>query len=186
MIGEEKSEVRYRLIPNLEAYRVGDDGSIWSSLQKPSSAGAHGRRWVAGGPWKRLVGNITNRGYRAICLQVDGRDKKLRVHRLVLLAFQGECPHGMQSAHNNGVRDDNRLCNLRWATPKENQADSKSHGTHAVGVSAPGAKLTGSLVVAIRRQKDSGASRRDLARKYGVCQTTIFNVCKRTAWAHIE
>ena len=42
------------------------------------------------------------------------------VHRLVLLAFAGPCPDGMEALHLNGNPRDNRLRNLRWGTRGEN------------------------------------------------------------------
>ena len=47
-----------------------------------------------------------------------------RVHRMVLEAFVGPCPEGMQCRHLNDVKNDNRLNNLAWGTRKENSADA--------------------------------------------------------------
>lgn len=52
------------------------------------------------------------------------------VHRLVLEAFVGPCPKGMQCRHLNGIPTDNRLENLRWGTPSEDNYDRVRHGTH--------------------------------------------------------
>ena len=46
-------------------------------------------------------------------------NKQHRVHRLVALAFLGE-QNGMEVDHINGIRDDNRLENLRWVTHRDN------------------------------------------------------------------
>jgi hypothetical protein len=53
----------------------------------------------------------------------------IRVHALVLEGFVGPRPHGRQAAHWNGDGQDNRLCNLRWATPLQNRVDGERHGT---------------------------------------------------------
>lgn len=52
------------------------------------------------------------------------------VHRLVLEAFVGPCPEGMEALHGNAIRNDNRLCNLRWDTKSENSQDRVRHGHH--------------------------------------------------------
>ena len=52
------------------------------------------------------------------------------IHRLVLEAFVGPCPEGMETCHNNGVRTDNRLENLRWDTSSANNDDIVKHGRH--------------------------------------------------------
>lgn len=56
------------------------------------------------------------------------RERGLRVHRLVLEAFVGPCPPGMECCHNNGDPSDNRVENLRWDTKKSNAADKRKHG----------------------------------------------------------
>lgn len=71
-----------------------------------------------------------------IRLGVEGR--KYLAHRLIWLITTGRWPTGVLD-HVNGVRSDNRLCNLRESTPQSNsenrrhaQADSK---TGLLGVS---------------------------------------------------
>lgn len=60
--------------------------------------------------------------------RTDGKSHTQGVHRLVLMTFAGP-PEGRQGAHINGKRGDNRIENLRWATPKENTLDKLDHGT---------------------------------------------------------
>ena len=58
--------------------------------------------------------------------------KTCRVHRLVLEAFIGPCPDGMEACHANDIKSDNRLINLRWDTRAANQKDSVRNGTHSM------------------------------------------------------
>ena len=67
-------------------------------------------------------------GYFAATLHRDGRRKNRMVHHLVLEAFVGPCPPGMECCHNNGDPSDNRVENLRWDTKKSNMQDIKRHG----------------------------------------------------------
>ncbi len=53
-----------------------------------------------------------------------------KVCALVLKAFVGPRPHGMEACHNNGDSTDNRLENLRWDTPSANNYDLVLHGRH--------------------------------------------------------
>lgn len=55
------------------------------------------------------------------------------VHQLVLEAFVGPRPEGMEGCHNNGDCTDNRLENLRWDTSSNNKLDMLIHGTHPNG-----------------------------------------------------
>lgn len=50
------------------------------------------------------------------------------VHQLVLEAFVGPRPPGMECCHNNGNGLDNRPENLRWDTSSSNKLDLTRHG----------------------------------------------------------
>jgi hypothetical protein len=63
-------------------------------------------------------------GYRVIALGT----KRVKVHRLVLEAFVG--PSERLTRHLNNDPSDNRLENLRWGTPLENQQDRVRAGRH--------------------------------------------------------
>ena len=63
-------------------------------------------------------------------LSLDGKSRIRYVHTLVLEAFVGPRPEGMECCHNNGDCHDNRLENLRWDTPKANGEDMVKHGTN--------------------------------------------------------
>ncbi len=65
---------------------------------------------------KIIKPNLTTLGY----LQVAINEKNKSVHRLVWEAFNGVIPEGYEIDHINGDRKDNRLCNLRLVTHKQN------------------------------------------------------------------
>lgn len=50
------------------------------------------------------------------------------VHRIVLEAFVGPCPEGMEGCHNDGNPGNNRVGNLRWDTRSANHFDKMRHG----------------------------------------------------------
>lgn len=58
------------------------------------------------------------------------RQQKVRVHTLVLEAFVGPRPPGLVALHGNDIGTDNRVGNLRWGTPSENQYDRVENGHH--------------------------------------------------------
>ena len=64
-------------------------------------------------PWKI-------NGYNAVGLYKSGKRFVFLVHRLVAEAFICNAENKEQVDHKNGNLTDNRVCNLRWATPKEN------------------------------------------------------------------
>lgn len=109
---------RWRAVPGWEGlYKVSDTGDVYSVRSRrnltPRSLAAD----------KHLRVALCRSGYREDWL----------VHRLVLVAFVGRPPAGMEGCHNNGVPADNRLGNLRWDTRRANVKDQVSHGVHPHG-----------------------------------------------------
>lgn len=72
-------------------------------------------------------------GYCTVKLTRDGKGSMHYVHRLVLEAFVGPRPDGMEACHNSGDPADNRPGNLRWDTTTGNMADKVRHGTNGEG-----------------------------------------------------
>lgn len=79
---------------------------------------------------KPLAPRTTLAGYPIADLWRDGKPQTFRVHRLVLAAFVGPCPPGMEGCHDDGDPSNNQLTNLRWDTHSANIADQVTHGTH--------------------------------------------------------
>lgn len=69
-------------------------------------------------------------GYASVNLWRDGVRRYRHVHRLVAETFLGDPLPGQEVCHANGVREDNRLVNLRWGTSGENHLDAVAGGTH--------------------------------------------------------
>ena len=66
-------------------------------------------------------------GYKRIQLSINGKKKKFLVHRLLALHFIPNPENKPCIDHINGIRNDNRLENLRWVTYKENMAGFRSN-----------------------------------------------------------
>lgn len=64
--------------------------------------------------------NITRTGYALVHLQVDGQRQVKTVHELVMLAFVGPRPEGLQINHKDGDKRNNHLPNLEYVTCAEN------------------------------------------------------------------
>lgn len=173
--------VTYLPVVGFPGYLVGDDGSVWSQWHWEK-----GTRVVdATKPWRRLKPRRKKPGYLRVDLYRDGKRKSMLVHRLVLLAFDGECPPGMEACHNNGIRVDNRRGNLRWDTPKNNAEDRRRHGTHAVGEQSVNAKLTEGAVRGLRADREQGMSYRALAKKYNIHRRTAQDISLGKRWRHL-
>lgn len=98
----------WRPIPGHSAVEVSDLGQIrYASTGQPYST-------------HRCCGYIHVSGFGRYRAEVG-------LARLVLLAFVGPAPEGMICRHLNGIRDDNRLENLRWGTKGEDLRDRHYH-----------------------------------------------------------
>ncbi len=81
--------------------------------------------------WGRVRAQVTMKsGHKQITLWTGNRARGVLVHRLVLDAFSGPCPDGMEACHADGNPGNNRIANLRWDSRSENRYDSVRHGTH--------------------------------------------------------
>lgn len=148
------------------------------------------RSFDIGGTWgvKVYGGKILSQcpapnKYMTVYLTHKGPRRRRYVHRLVLEAFIGPCPEGYWAAHNDGDRTNCRLENLRWDTPKNNQADKERHGTKLMGSRCPNAKLTEEDIITIR-----------VSPCPNICFTEAFNLShdmvrrirKGEIWKHVK
>lgn len=62
-----------------------------------------------------------NSGYLYVVLSKNQTKSFFLVHRLVANAFISNISNKSEIDHINAVRDDNRVCNLRWVTKIENR-----------------------------------------------------------------
>lgn len=63
-------------------------------------------------------------GYLLVGVNIDGVAKTRTVHSIVALAFHGPRPAGLDIAHGDNDKQNNRPENLRYATRVENMRDS--------------------------------------------------------------
>ena len=63
----------------------------------------------------KIKGRLTTNGYR----QISVNNERFAAHRLAWLYVYGQWPES-QIDHINRIKDDNRIVNLRPATPKQN------------------------------------------------------------------
>lgn len=109
-----------------------------------------------------------------------------RVHRLVLEAYVGPCPVGMECCHNDGDAGNNTLENLRWDTSKSNKADLRKHGKLVCGEKSQHSKLSESSIKEIIKLSAEGLPMKDVAFKFKVNSSTICEIIKGKAWKHIN
>jgi HNH endonuclease len=161
--------VTYRFVPGFKRrYRVGDDGSIWS--------------YCVGKRWRRLRPGRSSNGYLSVHLRRDGKSLPFLVHQLVLLAFVGPCPDGMETRHvPDPDRDNNRLSNLRYGTRTDNYMDWVARGGSFEGSKSSSSKLTEDERDEVVKLVAGGLSQEAAGKRYGICQAAVSKLIhKRT------
>jgi hypothetical protein len=155
-------------------YVVSDMGDVYS---------LHNGRY---GPTRTVPKLLTpqtykNDGRRYVQLIDQSRRRVIRkVATMVLEAFTGPCPPGLEILHNNGNPADDRLENLRWGTHKENMEDREKHGRTARGERNGRYKLSPEQVRDIRTLTPTVA-----ALKHGISPQYAAYIIKRKYRAEV-
>lgn len=160
-------------------YMVGMDGSVWS--RRPRNG--------KGPPttsYRKLKTTTGKYGHQFVGLRDGVHRVTCRVHRLVLEAFVGQCPEGLEGCHNDGNPANNQVGNLRWDTHTSNEADKIRHGKTNRGERQGHNRLTSSQVLEIRAMKAAGHSRQVVAKRFGVSHGTIYDIDFRKTWFWLE
>lgn len=114
---------------------------------------------------------LTNRGYHTVGFSVNGKKKRLSVHRLVAMAFLPNAGGLPEVNHINGIKTDNRVTNLEWSSGSANV-------THAYSNGLMKQKLNKEMVLAISEYRKQGKSLREVGKLLGVSHSTIWEIEK--------
>lgn len=125
-----------------------------------------------------LSGSVFNNGYRYVRIGV----RSIGVHALVATAFIGPAPQECVCMHKDDNPLNNRVENLRWGTRADNIADAASKGRLRCGETHHSSKLTRDDVASIRALGASGCTTRDIARRYGIAQSTANRIIRGMTW----
>jgi hypothetical protein len=176
-------KVEWRPVAGFEGlYEVSSNGRI-RSLDRWAvqlNRGTMCRRFIRGAELK----NSVSRGYTVVNLWSDGKPLKRGVHRVMLEAFVGPCPDGMEACHNDGQKSNNVIANLRYGTPAENGQDKVRHGHSRPGSQNRLAKLNERKVLEIRGAA-SELTRNELSAKFDVPIANLGFILRRRTWRHI-
>lgn len=151
-------------------YWVYPDGRLWSEKSKKFLT----QSW----------GGFKNK-YRMYVVAINGKQKTLYVHRLIMLYFGPPKPFpNAEVNHIDGNTANNDITNLEWVSSSENTR----HGIRTGLFSR--VKLTISQVKEIKKilkeQPSYHGQVSDIAKKYGVSSRTISQIKFNKNWKYVE
>jgi len=164
-------ENEWRRIANFPGYRINSTGVVL------------GRR-TSGRPLRQWTDKD---GYARVTLYCEGRKKHRGVHVLVLEAFAGPRPSGLQASHIDGDPTNNAVGNLAWESVSQNNLRRTDHGRLPLGAAVAVSKLTEDDVREIRRRWTGARGQQtSLGREFGVSRTNIRNIVERRWWKSVQ
>jgi hypothetical protein len=166
-----------RPIADFDGYYVDTEGGVWGNRPHPTNPDGEMRLIK---PCAGEFGHL----FVGLCHERHGRKTRF-VHRLVLEAFVGPCPDGMEGCHNDGNPANNRLDNLRWDTPSANYADRYKHGTHLLGTRNGNAKLSEEDVRTMFDLRRRGWEVREIGKRFGITKGYASKILCGRSWKHL-
>lgn len=138
-------------------------------------------------PWRRVRGESIGGGYIRARLTSDMAKKAYWLHHLVLLAFVGPRPAGMEARHfPDRNPQNNHVKNLCWGTREENCADKVVHGTDGRGSRNGNSRLLEKDVIRMRKMYARGGwTWRTIAKEFGVSLPLVDKILRRKLWRHV-
>lgn len=171
----------WRDIPGYEGrYQVSNLGQVKSLPHRVQR-----RNVLTGGmsnaliPEKILKPQVQKSGHLEVKLGTH-HPKHHRIHRLVMLAFCGPCPPGMEVCHNDSNPANNQLGNLRYDTRLSNRLDMVRVGNEGRQV------LKVPQVYEIRARLEHGDTCIAIAEDYGVDKSTISKIKQGRSFAWLK
>lgn len=164
----------WKPVPGFPGYEVSDAGRVRSL-----------RRRRRGDPPRMLRPCISGHHYYRVFLVLLGRTHTRYVHRLVLEAFLGPCPEGLEACHRDDDQTNNRLSNLRWDTRQANDEDRERNGGVLRGSRIGNSKLSEEDVQEIRRLRAAGWKQQAIAARFHVSRPHVSELCAGKKWAHV-
>lgn len=121
-----------------------------------------------------ILSQSSQQDYKFVTLLVQGKQKRMRVHRMVAETFLDNPENKPYVNHINGNRGDNNVENLEWATPSENTQHAVETGLFTSGRARPVIQynLDG-------MQMATFESASEAARQTGGSQSKITMCCRR-------
>ena len=158
-----------KLIPNSKEYYVDVNGDVYSKHRK-------------------LNKNNDHNGYLSCAIRyLDGSVKRHYIHRLVAQLYLDNPENKKIVNHKNGIKNDNRLCNLEWVTHQENTAHANSEKlTRKECGSAKWATYSREQIIQVCELLQDGRRNCEIRDITGVHSNDVYMIRARLNWTHLS
>ena len=125
-------------------------------------------------------------GYVSVCIMKNGKSQHITLHRLLAEAFLPNPENKPTVNHINGIKNDNRLENLQWATYSENNSHAFKTGLNKAK-SGEDSRLstisrdTASKILDMYKTKKMS----EIAKELDLGYTLVRNICLRKSWREL-
>ena len=153
--------VEWREVPGYPNYIISSEGVIYSKKKKGI-----------------LKVHTRHKGYVSALLIHEKVRVVRNVSRWVLISFIREPKEREEAAHLDGDVTNNRLANLAWCSPSENNFHKNLHGTMVRGEKMHNAKLSDAQVAEVRALFRSGRTQASLAAQFNVSYVSIHEIVR--------
>lgn len=136
---------------------------------------------------RKISKSLNHDGYVVVQLSHEGKKYNRMLHRLLAEAFIPN-PNSYDSVdHINKVRDDNRLCNLRWCTWSENcKWGHIGRENYSRGENHHSNVYSEELIIEICERLSKAQERTIISNELGVTSELISAIYNRKVWCHIS
>lgn len=127
-----------------------------------------------------------NNGYKTLSIGPSGKQKKHAFHRFIMEAFYGDSEFHVN--HKNGIKTDNRLCNLEYVSHKENirHACDNNLIKFKRGESSHKAKYQEETVLAAITLLNTGKTAKEIERTGLITYGALQGVISGKSWKHMN
>lgn len=176
----------FKPIPNFSNYEVSNLGRVFAlpvkKFQYRARCGFYITKRKEKPQWKEKL------GYMQTSMTNDnGERKKMKVHRLVAMAFIPNPENKKQVNHIDGIKHHNLLENLEWATNQENQIHAFKIGLQKVRNGEQTSHILKDFqVISIKNRIKKGDKIMDIHKDYSnVHIDTLRSIQRGKTWRHI-
>lgn len=171
--------------PSYDGYSITNDGIAYTHRRRFGlGKGAGGGVAVDWKYQKKLNQYEGHGGYMYVSISTPSGQRSVPIHALLMDAFVGPRPAGMEIRHLDGNPKNNSLSNLCYGTRAENANDRVKHKAQPRGQKHGRAKLSLDDVEKIKQLYQEEKTIAYIARLCGVGESTVRDIVKGRNWKH--